>query len=169
MEKKRYESPLFTVLPFLIFGLGIAVSVVDPTGIAGSHGTEINSGTLLSQNFDLVVVGLLMLISGIVIRLVAITTLKKNFSGRLRLRDDHYLVKTGIYQYIRHPAYLGAILLFLSFPIILSSILGFLIMLTLVPYFLHRITLEERMLIERFGAEYEEYRKHSKRLIPLLY
>jgi protein-S-isoprenylcysteine O-methyltransferase Ste14 len=38
-----------------------------------------------------------------------------------------------------------------------------------VPYLSHRIKLEERMLIEHFGAEYTEYMKRSKRLIPFIY
>jgi protein-S-isoprenylcysteine O-methyltransferase Ste14 len=101
--------------------------------------------------------------------LVAIATLKRNFSGLLRIREGHTLTKKGIYHWIRHPAYLGAIILFLGIPVMLSSILGFLVMLLLVPYLLHRIKLEERMLIERFGAEYEEYMRQSKRLIPFVY
>jgi protein-S-isoprenylcysteine O-methyltransferase Ste14 len=169
MEQKRYESPLFTVLPYMIIMLGFAAMIADPTGIVASHGFAIKSQTLLDENLALVAIGFVVLIAGLVIRFVAIVTLKKNFSGLLRLRDDHTLVKTGVYRWVRHPAYLGAVLLFLSFPIMLSSILGFVIMFLLVPYFLHRIKLEEWMLIGRFGAEYEEYMKHTKRLIPFLY
>ena len=60
-------------------------------------------------------------------------------------------------------------LLFLGIPIAVSSIAGFAVMLLIVPYFLHRIKLEERMLLERFGAEYEEYMRHSQKLIPFVY
>ena len=70
---------------------------------------------------------------------------------------------------MRHPAYLGAILLFTGIPVMFSSVLGFVVMLLLVPYLLHRITLEERMMIERFGKEYEDYTRSSKRLIPFVY
>jgi protein-S-isoprenylcysteine O-methyltransferase Ste14 len=51
----------------------------------------------------------------------------------------------------------------------LSSPLGFVVMFLLVPYLVHRITLEEKMLVEHFGSEYQEYMKTSKRLIPFLY
>ncbi len=87
----------------------------------------------------------------------------------LRIRADHTLVKSGIYGRVRHPACLGAILPFTGVPVMLSSVIGFLIMLLLVPYLLHRIKLEEAMMIERFGREYEEYMRSTKRLLPFLY
>jgi protein-S-isoprenylcysteine O-methyltransferase Ste14 len=169
MEKKRYESPFFTVGLFVLFGLGLVVSILDPTGVAAGNGKVIRFESLSGINQLLVAVGLVMLVAGLVIRFVAIATLKKNFSGRLRIRDDHTLVKNGIYHWVRHPAYLGAILLFLAFPVMLASILGFLVTLLLVPYLLHRIKLEERMLIGRFGTEYEDYMRSSKKLVPFVY
>ncbi len=169
MERKRYESPLFTLLLFIIIALGLLVSALDPTGIAASRGSVISAESLSGINLALFGIGLVMIFAGFIIRLVAVAALKKNFSGRLRIRDDHTLVKTGIYRWIRHPAYLGAILMFLGIPIMLSSLLGFLVMFLLVPYLLQRIKLEEGMLIERFGAEYEEYMGESKKLIPFVY
>lgn len=164
MEKKRYESRFFYAELFAILGLGLVVSYLDPTGMA-VNGNKLFSGLDLAMRW----VGVWMFLLGVIIRLVAIATLKKNFSGRLRIREGHTLVKNGIYRWIRHPAYLGLILLYLGIPLIVSSVLGFLVILLIVPLLLHRIKLEERMLIERFGAEYEEYRGHTKRLIPFVY
>jgi protein-S-isoprenylcysteine O-methyltransferase len=113
--------------------------------------------------------GVGMILSGLIIRIVAIGTLKKNFSNRLRIREDHTLVTNGIYHWIRHPAYLGLILIVLGIPVLLSSVLGFLVMFLVVPLLLHRIKLEEAMLIGQFGAKYEEYMRQTKRLIPFLY
>jgi len=167
--KKRYESRLFTLGLFVILGLGLLATALDPTGIASSNGDVIRIGTLTGVNQVLFFVGVGMILIGAVIRMVAIASLKRNFSGLLRIRDGHTLVKNGIYRWIRHPAYLGAIILFLGIPVMASSLIGFLVMFLLVPYLLHRIKLEERMLAERFGAEYEEYIRQSKKLIPYLY
>jgi protein-S-isoprenylcysteine O-methyltransferase Ste14 len=169
MARQRYESPLFTIAMFAIIILGLLATALDPTGLAGSHGTVITFDSLSDVNRAFLAIGLVMVIAGLVIRFVAMATLGKNFSGLLRIREGHNLVRTGIYRWVRHPAYLGAILIFLGIPVIVSSILGFLVMFLLVPYLLHRIKLEERMLIGWFGAEYEEYMKHSKRLIPFVY
>ncbi|MBI0583870.1 MAG: isoprenylcysteine carboxylmethyltransferase family protein [Methanomassiliicoccus sp.] len=165
----RYERPTFTMLLFVLIFFGLIVTVLDPTGIAADGHVAITDRSLTAVEQALLITGASMVLSGIVIRVIAIVTLGKNFSGRLRIREDHTLVRTGIYRYVRHPAYLGAILLFLGIPVMVSSILGFLAMFLLVIYLLYRIRLEERMLITRFGEEYLEYMRHSKRLIPFIY
>lgn len=169
MARKRYESPLFTVLLFFIIVAGFVAIALDPFGpVVGSSGT-ISWDSLSPVNQLMIVIGLIMLVAGVAIRFIAMATLKKNFSGLLRIREGHTLVTKGIYHWIRHPAYLGAILIFLAFPIMLSSPLGFVVMFLIVPYLMHRITLEEKMLVEHFGSEYQEYMKTSKRIIPYLY
>jgi protein-S-isoprenylcysteine O-methyltransferase Ste14 len=169
MTGKRYESPLYTLLLFVLIGAGLLATALDPTGLAANSGGKVNSMSFSASHLIFLTIGLAMVLAGVIIRFVAILTLKRNFSGLLRIREGHTLVKSGIYRWIRHPAYLGAILLFLGIPVMLSSLLGFAVMFLLVPYLMHRITLEERMLIDRFGAEYEDYKKSSKKLIPYLY
>jgi protein-S-isoprenylcysteine O-methyltransferase Ste14 len=161
MEKKRYENPFFFVLLYAILILGSATSYHDGVG------TDLES--LSGMDLILFWIGIGMIMLGLSIRIVAIATLKKNFSSRLRIREGHTLVTNGIYHWIRHPAYLGLIVLFLGIPVMFSSVLGFLVMSLIVPLLLHRIKPEERMLIGRFGGEYEEYMKRSYRLIPKLY
>ncbi|MEN2998023.1 MAG: isoprenylcysteine carboxylmethyltransferase family protein, partial [Brevinematia bacterium] len=79
------------------------------------------------------------------------------------------LVKEGPYAYIRHPIYMGYILLFISAFLItgwwLFSLLGELIMLSLVIW---RLPIEEKMLEERFGSEYVEYKSKVKMFIPFI-
>ena len=169
MDRKRHENPLMTVLLFAVMILGFAVTAIDPYGLLASHGGKINTAVLINANPALFVIGLCMVIAGLMIRTVAIIELKRNFSGLVRIREGHTLTKTGIYRYVRHPAYLGAIIVFAGFPVLLSSPLGLLVMLLLVPILVHRGKVEEKMLLEHFGSEYEEYMRHSKRLIPFLY
>jgi protein-S-isoprenylcysteine O-methyltransferase Ste14 len=168
VAKKRYESRLLLFSLFFILILGIIVSIMDPKGIASNVG-GLDVDSLSGIYLGLFFLGLGMISVGIVIRFVAIATLKKNFSGRLRIRDNHTLIKNGIYHWIRHPSYLGLIITYFGVPVLLSSILGFLVMSLIIPLLIHRIKLEEGMLLERFGAEYEEYMEHSKKLIPYIY
>jgi protein-S-isoprenylcysteine O-methyltransferase Ste14 len=168
VKEKRHENPAFTALMFVLLMAGLLATAFDPTGLAGK-GPTISLGSLSAINIVLLAVGAAMMIAGFGIRFMAVGALGANFSGLLRIREGHTLVTSGIYHWVRHPAYLGAILMFLGFPVLFSSAIGFMVMLLLVPYLVHRIGLEERMLVEHFGFEYQEYMKHSKKLIPLVY
>ena len=81
----------------------------------------------------------------------------------------HHNTGHGIYKHVRHPIYFGTILVFLGIPLILMSLYGFVTMVLVIPLFLKRIRIEEKLLIEEFGAEYERYRETSKKLIPFLF
>lgn len=115
------------------------------------------------------VIGLGLFLAGVSIRVVAVRTLGKYFSPELRTLQDHRLVDYGLYKYIRHPAYLGSFLFSVGIPLIFSSFYGFLLMLALFPCFLYKIKFEERMLLEKLGDEYREYRKKTKKILPLIY
>lgn len=114
-------------------------------------------------------VGLVLMVTGIGIRLAARKSLGKQFSYALRTLDTHELMRNGIYRYVRHPAYTGDLMFNFGTPLLFSSWYGLPVMLLLVPCILYRIRIEERMLVEKFGDEYREYCKTSKRLIPSIY
>jgi protein-S-isoprenylcysteine O-methyltransferase Ste14 len=114
-------------------------------------------------------VGLGLFLIGVSIRIVARRTLSEYFSSGLKTSQKHELVKHGIYRHIRHPAYLGSLLLSIGIPLIFSNLYGFSLMLGLVPCFLYRIKIEESMLIEKFGNEHREYMKQTKKMIPSIF
>jgi len=113
--------------------------------------------------------GLALFIAGVIIRAVAKRTLGKYYSYGLRTLPEHKLVTHGIYRHIRHPISLAAIIYDMGIPLFFSSLYGSLIMLGLVPCILYRVGIEERMLLGRFGDEYREYMKRTRRMIPYLY
>jgi len=124
----------------------------------------------MAFSFNLInILGLVLFFIGVIMRLVGKRTLGKYYSYGLRVLPDHRLIKYGLYKYIRHPITLAAIIYDTGIPLIFSSLYGFLLMLLLIPCFLYRIELEESMLIERFGNEYREYIRQTKKLIPFLY
>jgi protein-S-isoprenylcysteine O-methyltransferase Ste14 len=115
------------------------------------------------------VAGLGLFLIGVYIRVVAMRALGKYFLTDLRTLQNHRLVKQGIYKHIRHPAYLGTVLFSIGIPLIFSSLYGFLLMLVLFPSYLYRIRIEESVLLEEFGEEYQEYMKKTKKIIPFIY
>jgi protein-S-isoprenylcysteine O-methyltransferase Ste14 len=114
--------------------------------------------------------GLALLVAGVAVRWHAVYTLGKFFTGTVLIREDHRLLRTGLYRHVRHPAYTGALVAHLGLGLSFSNwySLGF----SLVPYVVaagYRIRVEERALREAFGEEYESYARSTKRLIPKIY
>ena len=114
-------------------------------------------------------VGLILVGIALPVVFVAVGTLRGSYSSTLVIREDHRLVRHGIYGLVRHPVYFGTILAMMGLPLFLSSLYGTAIMLLVIPLFLNRIRIEERLLIEEFGAEYEAYMEATKKLVPLIY
>ncbi|MBE9117305.1 isoprenylcysteine carboxylmethyltransferase family protein [Lusitaniella coriacea LEGE 07157] len=110
-----------------------------------------------------------LILIAILLSQIAIRTIGK-FFDRLSIKPDHRLVTHGIYRSIRHPIYTSYILLFVGWCTMLQSPVSFgLLFIVCVVWFGNRITIEEEMLIERFGEEYQSYCKNTKRLFPYLY
>jgi len=96
-------------------------------------------------------------------------TLGENFSPFLRIREDHQLVETGPYRWVRHPMYTAFTLVFIGTGLTTaSSILSIVSVLALIAIAV-RTRREEAMLIERFGQSYEEYRGRTGALLPKLF
>ncbi|WP_319580761.1 isoprenylcysteine carboxylmethyltransferase family protein [uncultured Methanospirillum sp.] len=108
--------------------------------------------------------------AGIIIRFLAIRTLGRHFRTIIHIRDDHTIVNTGLYQYIRHPAYLGSIITAFGVTLIFQNMLIPIIVVgVLIPAVLNRISYEEAALCDHLGPAYEEYMKETWRLIPYIY
>jgi protein-S-isoprenylcysteine O-methyltransferase Ste14 len=115
-------------------------------------------------------IGSILVIIGLIIRISAILTLKKQFTYTVTEIENHELIENGLYKSIRHPGYLGQLIIFLGISTALSNWLSVLLMMlpVLIGY-IYRITVEERFMIEQMGQKYQDYRKRTKRLIPLFY
>ncbi len=118
---------------------------------------------------DIGVVSYLLLAAGIILDIIARLTLGRFYSENAQVRQDQKLITHGVYRFIRHPIYLGTLLFSFSAPLILRSLLGLLVMMMLLPMIIIRIRLEEKVLAEKFGREYELYARKTKRLIPYIY
>ena len=114
-------------------------------------------------------IGVPLCVIGLTIMIVAQITLWRNYSGFVVIKKGHKLITHGIYRLTRNPIYLGAILVFVSLSVYAASVPGFVAAIAMIPIILFRIRMEERMLAEHFGKEYEAYRSTTKRLIPFLY
>ena len=115
------------------------------------------------------IIGLALFLTGLTIMLVGQTTLWRNYSGTVLIREDHQLITHGIYRSTRNPIYLGGIMAVTGIPVYVASLYGFLSSLVLIPIILNRIRLEERLLTEEFQDAFVRYKETTRKLIPFIY
>ncbi len=90
-------------------------------------------------------------------------------SRTIKVEKNQKVIDTGFYKIVRHPMYLVTIALFLSIPLILNSLISFLIFLIYPCIIIKRIKNEEKVL-EKELKGYKEYKKKVKyKLIPLIW
>ncbi len=103
------------------------------------------------------------------LRLAPVFILAERFSGLVAIQPGHRLVTTGLYGVIRHPSYLGMIVLSLGWALAFRSALGAALVAAMLIPVVARIKAEERLLGHYFGAAYETYRARTWRLVPGLW
>ncbi len=112
-------------------------------------------------------IALALLVIGLAVRWTAIATLGRLFTVDVSIEPGHRVVRSGIYRYVRHPSYAGALLAFLGIGVFFGtwpSLVGLMVPVTLG--FLNRVSGEERALRSALGREYEEYCASTRRFVP---
>lgn len=133
-----------------------------------STGSMISSGQLrdLLQLFGLV----LAAYGVIVIRLSFKQFSKQEFFGFPVSEDNHLepLRTDGILQYVRHPLYSGTILIVVGLWCFSPTVANLITASAWIVYILIGIQLEEKKLLNLYGAEYQKYKERVPMLIPRL-
>jgi protein-S-isoprenylcysteine O-methyltransferase Ste14 len=112
---------------------------------------------------------LIVIAVGLAIRWTAVISLGKAFSANVAIRESQTVNTSGLYGWVRHPSYLGLLLVFLAVGLHARHWLAFAF--ALIPTtaaLLYRIHVEEAALNLAFGDEYAAYSKRTKRLIPFV-
>lgn len=144
-----------------------AANAIEPVGmILGFAGI----GRIQTRSGLVELAGLALLILGIIIRWTAIRDLGRFFTSTVRITDNHRLIRTGIYEHLRHPAYTGSLVAHLGLGMAFAN--WYSIALSTMPYLfaaMYRMRVEEQALVAEFGQEYLDYARSTKRLIPRVY
>ena len=127
-------------------------------------------GRLVTLGGWLTWIGVAVMISGIVFRRYVIAYLGRFFTATIQIKKDHELTKTGPYHYLRHPSYLGILTMTLGLGIALANWISLILCIVLpVIGVIQRIRVEEKELAQHFGKQYQDYMKHTWRIIPFIY
>ena len=113
--------------------------------------------------------GLGLYLAGNMLGFAAVKALGKQYSGYVTLQDDHQLIQSGIYGFIRHPIYLRMLMVGVSVPLIFRSWLWIPLLSFVIVFITYRIRKEEKLLAEEFGPQFEAYRRRTWRLLPYVF
>ncbi len=144
------------ILPLVIGGLLIALPRLP--GWLGA--------LLWTRTWTLYGIGVGVVAAGLGFSIWARKVLGRNWSGTVTLKEDHELIQSGPYRWIRHPIYTGILLGFIGSAIARDEWRGVLAVLIISVGLWRKLRLEERWMQELFGARYEEYRHRTWALVP---
>jgi protein-S-isoprenylcysteine O-methyltransferase Ste14 len=142
-------------------------------GVAVSGGVIVGSnqiGLISSYGPWISIAGIFLIILGLIIRWIAILTLRKYFTVDVAVQSGQKIIQKGVYKYIRHPSYTGSLLSFLGLGLSFSNWLS--VLAIFIPVFIafyYRIRIEEKALTNVLGLEYVNYRKNTRMLIPFIF
>lgn len=114
-------------------------------------------------------VGVLLLLAGLGAMTLGLQSLGTALTPLPAPRKDSQLVTTGAYEYLRHPMYGGLLMASLGLAAVTHDESRLLAAAVLWLVLEQKVDFEERLLTERYGAAYEEYRRRVKKFIPYLY
>lgn len=137
-------------------------------GVAAAYKVPVASITTSAIARDILFwLGVALIYVGIAFRLYAIHTLGAFFTTAVAIAPQQTVIDSGPYRLIRHPAYTGILITLLGFALTCTNWLSLLLIPAGALLGLgYRMRVEERVLQEQLGKPYQEYMRHTKRLIP---
>jgi protein-S-isoprenylcysteine O-methyltransferase Ste14 len=114
-------------------------------------------------------IGFTLLTAGVALRLGPMLELGRRFVSVVAIQPGHTLHTSGFYARVRHPSYLGILLMDLGFAGVFRSPVALALMPVVFWMFRRRMDVEEAFMVDAFGIEYREYMAHTHRILPGVY
>jgi protein-S-isoprenylcysteine O-methyltransferase Ste14 len=116
------------------------------------------------------ITGLGLILAAVAMRIWTRVHIRGLYSGHVEVQAGHRLVQSGPYRFVRHPGYTGLLLMALGVVVSYSSLIGLVaIPVLLLPGLAYRMSVEEKLLRDKFGDEYQRYIRQTKKLLPGLW
>jgi protein-S-isoprenylcysteine O-methyltransferase Ste14 len=119
-----------------------------------------------TPSFAMYGLGTALLVAGLLFTVWARVVLGRNWSGIVTVKQDHELIQSGPYRWVRHPIYTGLLVAFAGSATaqdLWTSVLA--VVLFFVSFWL-KLLREEAWMRETFGDAYRDYCARTSRLIP---
>jgi len=119
------------------------------------------------QNNLIAYLGLGIMLVGMLVRWKSIMQLKKDFTVDVAITKTHQLQTGGMYKKMRHPSYLGLLLIGVGLGIAMNSLISVLVISTAFYFAIfYRIKVEENILLNEFCKSYEQYMSKTTKMWP---
>jgi protein-S-isoprenylcysteine O-methyltransferase Ste14 len=112
--------------------------------------------------------GAAIAVGGLLFAVWARVHLGRNWSSEVTIKQEHELIISGPYAWVRHPIYTGILVGFLGTAIALSEVRGFIALMLILLVLWYKLRLEEQWMRSQFGETYASYAQHTAALVPYL-
>lgn len=92
----------------------------------------------------------------------------RNWSGRVTIKEQHELIQSGPYAFVRHPIYSGFLLAILGTAIVHGELCGLLALPVAAVGWTLKLRMEEAFMMQQFGQAYLDYKRRVKALVPFV-
>ena len=126
-------------------------------------------GRYVPLSFLIMAAGLAVQAMGTFLAVWARIHLGRNWSGKIAIKVEHQLIRSGPYRLLRHPIYTGLLAMYIGPALVTGEWLAVLGVAMAALAYWRKIRLEEAALDAAFGADYDSYRRATWALVPGLY
>jgi protein-S-isoprenylcysteine O-methyltransferase len=106
---------------------------------------------------------------GLAIRIWSMRVLGRDYTRSLRTREAQAVVDRGPYRLVRHPGYVGSMLVWDGSRLALNWLIALATTVMLLLVYAYRISAEEEMLVDQLGDAYQDYKARTWRLVPFIW
>jgi protein-S-isoprenylcysteine O-methyltransferase Ste14 len=158
MRRESLGSRASHVLPLLV-GISLVVLPQLPSAVFATR--------ILPRTFATYWIGVAIIFLGLAFAVWARRHIGSNWSGAVTLKENHVLIRTGPYAWVRHPIYTGLLSAVLGTAIARGELRGVWALALCTIGFVIKLRIEERWMREAFGGEYGRYSAEVPALVPL--
>jgi protein-S-isoprenylcysteine O-methyltransferase Ste14 len=158
VQRESYASRASHVLPLVVGILLIALPDLP---------SPVFAMRILPRSLATYWIGVALVFFGLAFAIWARRHIGSNWSGTVTLKENHALVTTGPYRWVRHPIYTGLLAAVAGSAIARAELRGVWAIALCTIAFVIKLRIEERWMRQAFGEEYERYSAKVPALIPL--
>jgi len=164
VKRTRRREPLRTMLIERVLVVVGMLVLIRPHWLS-----PVLSRRFIAEEPAIALLALVLVIAGMLFAYWARVHLGRNWSGEVMVKVGHTLITSGPYRSVRHPIYSGMTLALVGTALATGAPYGFIGLALILFGFLVRVRLEEALMRETFPGEYDDYSRHTARLIPGVY